>query len=100
MSYTLLLLRVPPGASEEDVEKIRTGAIDDPTVGQVLALASVFGVASSYLLDRREPPLLDEELVQALRDDDVRDVTRRIASLPRREREIVLGVVMQLGETQ
>src|ERR671913_737946 len=65
--------------SEEDVEKIRSGAVDDPTVGQVLALASVFGVASSYLLDRREPPLLDEELVQALRDDDVRDVTRRIA---------------------
>src|ERR671910_3905144 len=62
--------------SEEDVEKIRSGAISDPSVGQVAALASVFGVEPSYLLDREEPTLLDEELVQALRDADVRDITR------------------------
>jgi hypothetical protein len=30
--------------SEEEVERIRTGAIGDPTVGQIAALASVFGV--------------------------------------------------------
>jgi transcriptional regulator with XRE-family HTH domain len=30
--------------SEEDVEKIRTGAVSDPTVSQVAALAGVFGV--------------------------------------------------------
>jgi transcriptional regulator with XRE-family HTH domain len=86
--------------SEEDVERIRTGAVSDPSVGQVSALASVFGVEPSYLLDREEPPLLDEELVQALRDEDVRNVTRRMVSLPQREREIVLGVVRQLGETR
>jgi transcriptional regulator with XRE-family HTH domain len=34
--------------SEEEVERIRTGAIGDPTVGQVAALASVFGVEPSY----------------------------------------------------
>src|ERR687889_2355753 len=66
--------------SEEDVEKIRSGAVNDPTVGQVAALASVFGVESSYLLDRGEPSLLDEELVQALRDADVRDITREVAA--------------------
>jgi hypothetical protein len=38
--------------SEEDVERIRTGAISDPSVGQVAALAGVFGVEASYLLDR------------------------------------------------
>ena len=38
--------------SEEEVERIRTGAISDPTVGQVAALAGVFGVEPSYLLDR------------------------------------------------
>jgi hypothetical protein len=37
---------------EEEVERIRTGAISDPTVGQVVALASVFGVELSYLLDQ------------------------------------------------
>src|SRR5215211_9419287 len=48
--------------SEEDVERIRSGAIADPTVSQVAALAGVFGVEPSYLLDRGEPSLLDEEL--------------------------------------
>jgi transcriptional regulator with XRE-family HTH domain len=82
--------------SEEEVERIRTGAISDPSVGQVAALASVFGVEASYLLDRGEPPLLDEELVQALRDEDVRDITRESSRLPDRERQLVLGIVRQI----
>ena len=81
--------------SEEDVQRIRIGAISDPTVGQVAALASVFGVEPSYLLDRGKPSLLDEELVQALRDKDVRDITRESSRLPDRERQIVLGIVRQ-----
>jgi transcriptional regulator with XRE-family HTH domain len=81
--------------SEEDVESIRTGASRDPTVGQVAALVSVFGVEPSYLLDRGESSLLDEELVQALRDEDVRDITRESSRLPDRERRLVLGIVRQ-----
>jgi transcriptional regulator with XRE-family HTH domain len=84
--------------SEEDVEKIRTGAVSNPTVGQVSALASVFGVEPSYLLDRKEPSLLDEELVQALRDEDVRDITRESSRLPDRERQLVLGIVRQFRD--
>jgi hypothetical protein len=64
-------------------------------VGQVAALASVFGVEPSYILDRGEPALLDEELVQALRDADVRDITRESSRLPDRERQLLLGIVRQ-----
>src|SRR5215207_6374798 len=84
--------------SEEDVEKIRSGAVSDPSVGQVAALASVFGVEPSYLLDRGEPSLLDEDLVQALRDKDVRDITRESSRLPDRERQLVLGIVRQFRD--
>jgi hypothetical protein len=84
--------------SEEDVERIRTGAIGDPSVGQVAALASVFGVEPTYLLDRGEPSLLDEELVQALRDEDVRDITRESSRLPDGERRLVLGIVRQFRD--
>jgi transcriptional regulator with XRE-family HTH domain len=84
--------------SEEDVERIRTGAVSDPTVGQVSALASVFGVEPSYLLDRGEPSLLDEELVHALRDDDVRDITRESSRLPDRERQLLLRIVRQFRD--
>src|ERR671914_3039123 len=84
--------------SEEEVERIRTGAFSDPTVGQVAALASVFGVEPSYLLDRVEPSLLDDELVQALRDEDVRDITRESSRLPDGERRLVLGIVWQFRD--
>jgi transcriptional regulator with XRE-family HTH domain len=84
--------------SEEDVERIRTGALSDPSVGQVVALASVFGVEPSYLLDRGEPSLLDEELVRALRDEDVRDITRESSRLPDGERRLVLGIVRQFRD--
>jgi transcriptional regulator with XRE-family HTH domain len=84
--------------SEEDVERIRTGAESDPSVGQVASLASVFGVEPSYLLDRGKPSLLDEELVRALRDEDVRDITRESARLPDGERRLVLGIVRQFGD--
>jgi transcriptional regulator with XRE-family HTH domain len=84
--------------SEENVEKIRTGAVSDPTVGQVAALASVFGVEPSCLLDRGEPSLLDEELVHALRDEDVRDVTRESSRLADGERWLVLGIVRQFRD--
>jgi len=84
--------------SEKDVERIRTGAISDPSVGQVAALASVFGVEPSYLLDKRKPSLLDEELVRALRDEDVRDITRESSRLPDGERRLVLGIVRQFRD--
>jgi transcriptional regulator with XRE-family HTH domain len=86
------------GLSEEDIQRIRSGAIGDPTVGQVAALAGVLGVESSYLLDRGEP-LLDGELVEALRDETVREATRAIFRLPGRERRLVLGIVRQFGGT-
>jgi hypothetical protein len=81
--------------SEEDVEGIMTGSIPDPTVGQVAALAAVFGVEPSYVLNRMEPPPLDEELVETLRDDTVRHITRESVRLPDREKRLLLGVARQ-----
>jgi transcriptional regulator with XRE-family HTH domain len=85
--------------SEEDVEGIRTGRIADPSVGQVGALASAFGVEPSYLLDRStDGSVLDGELVEALRDGTVRKITRESSRLPGREKEMVLGIVCQFDK--
>jgi transcriptional regulator with XRE-family HTH domain len=86
--------------SEEDVKGMRSGAIADPTVGQVAALASVFGVEPSYLLDRKEPPLLDEDILEALRRETVRDIARESSTLPEREMGLVLGIIRQFGDQQ
>ena len=68
--------------SEEDVEGIRTRGLADPTVSQVAALAGVFGVEPSYLLNRGEA-LLDGELVEALRDETVRGRPARSRASPK-----------------
>jgi transcriptional regulator with XRE-family HTH domain len=48
--------RMSSDAITEEVEGMRTGAITDPTVSQVAALAAVVGVEPSNLVDRKEPP--------------------------------------------
>jgi hypothetical protein len=47
-------------------------------------------------LDRGEP-VFDAELVDALRDEAVREVTREVSRLPEQERRLVLGIVRQFG---
>src|SRR5919112_1141081 len=84
--------------TEEDVERIRTGAVSDPTVGQVAALAGVFGVDPSYLMNWQAPSLLDNELVQALREEDVRDIIRESSRLTAGEKRLVLGIVRQFRD--
>jgi transcriptional regulator with XRE-family HTH domain len=84
--------------TEGDVEGIRSGAISDPSVGQVAALAAVFGVPPSYLLDRgKDPSVLDEEVLEALADEAAGAILRESARLPEREKRIVLGIVRQIG---
>jgi len=83
--------------TEEEVEGIRTGRIADPTMGQVAALAAIFGVEPSYLVDRKGAPSLDAELIEGMHDETTRQITREALRLPEREREIVLGIVRQFG---
>jgi transcriptional regulator with XRE-family HTH domain len=85
--------------SEKDVEGIRTGSISDPTVSQAAALAAVFGLESSYLLERGAAPF-DRELMEALRDAVVQEATREISRLPEHERQLVLGIVRQFGDRE
>ena len=85
--------------TEEDVEGLRSGSVSDPPLSHLLALARAFGVEPSYLLDRGEVPL-DRELVEALRDEAVREAAIEISRLPERERQLVLGIVRQFGNQE
>jgi transcriptional regulator with XRE-family HTH domain len=85
--------------TEEEVEGIRSGKVPDPTVGQVAALAAAFGVEPSYLVDRKEPPLLDSEVMDALADETAAAILRESARLPEREKRAVLGIVREFGKT-
>jgi transcriptional regulator with XRE-family HTH domain len=85
--------------TEEEVEGIRTGKIADPSVGRVAALAAVFGVPPSYVLNRgTETEVLDEETLKALADKTAGAILKESARLPEREKRIVLGIVRQFSD--
>jgi transcriptional regulator with XRE-family HTH domain len=68
---------------EEEVEGIRTGKLADPSVGRIAALAAVFGVPPSFMLDRHiKSEVLDEETLKALADKTVGAILKESARLP------------------
>ena len=98
------------------VSNLRKGRIENPGFEKLRAIAKamnfppelwfegvenlgdVSGVRPSWFVDSEDHlALLDEELVEALRDETSRAVLREVSQLPERERRIVLGIVRQFG---
>jgi hypothetical protein len=77
--------------SKEEAEDLRSGAIPDPSVSHVMAMAEVFGVDPPYLVGDKEMPFLDRETIEALRHETVRQIARASSSLPEMEKRILLG---------
>lgn len=87
--------------SEEDVQAIRTGALSDPSVDQITALADVFGVHPSYFLHgAKRLPLLDEEAIEIFRDETVSAIAHKSLHLPGREKEMILGIIRQFEDSR
>ena len=105
--------------SRSYVSNLRKGRIENPGFEKLNAIAKAIGfppeiwfedvenepdVSSgrpSWFLDRDDKPtLLDEEAVQALRDETTRAILREVTRLPKRDRRIVLGIVRQFEEEQ
>ncbi len=84
------------GLTEEEIRRLRSGEIPNPSVNQVAALADFFGVQPSYFVDwKREPLLLDGEAISALEDDTTSAILHKSIRLPRRERDMILAIIQQ-----
>jgi transcriptional regulator with XRE-family HTH domain len=101
------------------VSNLRKGKIENPGFEKLRAIAKamnfppelwfedvenlpdVSGGRPSWFLDGDDKPtLLDEELVEALRDEIARAVLREVARLPEPDRRIVLEIVRQFCDQQ
>ncbi len=99
------------------VSNLRKGRIESPGFEKLRAIAkamdfppelwfedvedleSVSGARPSWFVDGEDNlALLDEELVEALRDEIARSVLREVSRLPERDRRIVVGIVRQFAE--
>jgi transcriptional regulator with XRE-family HTH domain len=90
--------RLSMGAlTENEVEGIRTGAIRDPSIEQVLALAEVFAIDSSYFLDREaKSPLLDRASLEALSNQKARIILHKSLELSDREQDLIIDMINRL----
>ena len=63
--------------------QLRNGVKDNPTITHLRAIAEYFGLPASYLIDGNPDPNIDAQLnlLQALRDNGVRDLALRAAGL-------------------
>lgn len=63
--------------------QLRSGMKTNPTVTHLRAIADFFGLPASYLIDRTTDPAIDAQLdlLQALRDNGVRDLAARASGL-------------------
>ena len=84
--------------TEDEIEEIRTGTLENPAISQVIALAEAFGVHTSYFLETgRRPHLLGEQEMNALGDSRARAILNKSLNLSDREKDMVLDMIQHLG---
>ncbi len=90
--------RLSMGAfTEKEVEGIRTGALPDPSVEQVLALAEVFAIDPSYFLDTEaKPPLLDRASLEGLSNQKARIILHKSLELSAQEQDLIIDMINRL----
>jgi transcriptional regulator with XRE-family HTH domain len=82
----------------EDVGGIRSGKLENPSIGQVAALADAFGVHPSYFLETgKEPALLGEQEINALSDERARAILNESLDLSDAEKDMVLDMIGHLS---
>lgn len=82
--------------------QLRSGVKTNPTVAHLRAIADFFGVPPSYLVDRGNDPAIDAQLklLQALRDNGVRDLAARASGLTPQALNSLATIVDHLRELE
>ena len=87
--------------TEDEVAGIKEGTISNPTVDKVVALAGVFGVEAGYFLDEvGEPPILDREALDILREETTSAIARKSFHLPGPEKRMILNIIDELDKAR
>ncbi len=82
---------------EDEIARMRSGELQNPTRGQLLALSDAFDIDPSYWFGRGErKPVLDPDLAEALRNDKTYALLNKSLSLDDADKDIVMTLMEQL----
>ncbi len=80
-----------------EVEAMRRGKVDNPSMGQLLALSDVFGVDPGYWFrSSSDRALLDQKTLEALRDPEAQFILHKSVGIPQEDRSILLQLLDRL----
>lgn len=83
--------------SVAEVGWMRSGEIEDPTRTQLLALCDVFDVDFSYWDDHRgAQPLMDPQIIEALKDEESYAILHKSFSLPEADKNLIMVLMEEL----
>jgi transcriptional regulator with XRE-family HTH domain len=83
--------------TEAEFERMRSGDLRNPTLEQLLALSRAFDVDPAYWFRRgKGRPLVDQEVVEALRDEENRLILHRSLALSKGQKDMLLVLLEQL----
>ncbi len=85
--------------TEGEVEDMRRGEFENPTLEQVLALSDVFGVDPGYWLSSpADAARLDRRTLEALKDPDVQLILQKSLGVSQEDRSMILLLIERLRE--
>jgi transcriptional regulator with XRE-family HTH domain len=83
--------------TEDELEKMRSGELENPTLQHLLAVSRAFDVDPAYWFRRGEDrPLVDHEVVEALREEENRLILHRSLALSKDQKDMLLVLMEQL----
>lgn len=82
--------------TEVEIEKMRSGALGDPTRSQLLALCDVFDVEFSYWDERREPSLMSGETMEALSNAGSYAILHKSHGLADDDKDLIMVMMEEL----
>lgn len=87
--------------SLEEVRRMRSGELTNPTMSQLYALSDVFGVDVRYwLLEGDKVPALTSEDLEAINDDKSKMILNMMHGRSEGEKDMILTVIKQLDRLQ
>lgn len=94
-------LRSEGRLSEDEIGRMRSGELENPTRAQLLALSDVFDVAPSYWFRTGEKrPLLDQETYEALKNQRTYALLHKSLGLSEDQKDMMMILMEQLRDSE
>lgn len=83
--------------TREELERMRSGEVENPTLEQILRISEAFDVDPSYWLHHGgRKPLLNRDIIEAIRNEDNRLILHRSLKLSKDQKDMLLILMEQL----